>query len=117
MSNATLKIQVLCALLETGATALAAETGIERTAVHKVLAGTRNNPRVRDQLAELLGEKVKSLILTHAEANGQTEIDHGQGSRGVDGAVDSNNTRAKSRNGHNRPREDRSKLVVRGNVG
>ena len=107
MSNATLKIQVLCALLEIGATDLAAETGIERTAVYKVLAGTRSNPRVRASLAELLGEKVKSLILTQTE----------EGSRGVDGVVCANDSRAKSRNGHNRPREDRSKLVVRGNVG
>lgn len=117
MSNATLKVQVLCALLEIGATDLAAETGIERTAVHKVLAGTRSNPRVRASVAELLGEKVKSLILTQAEANGQTTIDHGKGSGGADRVISANDSRAKSRNGRNGARESRSKLVVRGGVG
>lgn len=116
MSNVNLKVQVLCALLEIGATDLAAETGIERTAVHKVLAGTRSNPRVRASLAELLGEKVKSLILTQAEANGQTTIDHGQGSGGADRAGRADDSRAKGRNGRARARESRSKLVVRGSV-
>lgn len=117
MSDVNLKVQVLCALLGTGPTDLAAETGIEYTAVHKVLGGTRSNPRVRARVAELLGEKVKSLILTQGEANGQTTIDHGKGSGGADRVICEDDSRAKSRNGRNGAREGRSKLVVRGSVG
>ena len=73
----TLQVRVLCATLGVGASDLASEIGIERTAINKVLTGTRVNRGVRQKVAKFLGEKVEALILNQPGANEQTAIDHG----------------------------------------
>lgn len=70
-----LKARILLAMLETNVSALALETGIERTALNKVLSGSRVNRAAREKVAVVLGNKVKNLILNQPEANGQTTID------------------------------------------
>lgn len=114
---ATLQIELLCAALRTNPKDLAEETGLTYTAVYKVLTGTRRNPRVRQTLADHLGEKVKTLILNQRGGDGQTETVDGQGSRGDDGARDTNHQSAQGRNAHAEPAKNRTRVVVRSSGG
>lgn len=112
-----LQIEMLCTTLRTSPTDLAKETGIEYTAIYKVLTGTRRNLPVRQILAKHLGKKVEAMILNYRGANDQTETADGQGSRGDDGARSSNNQSAQGGNAHVEPAKNRARVVVRSSGG